>query len=235
MSAVPNILSNRKNSNSTNSCNRAANAKTNNNSNNTLSVNVPPSNESRIRRMSHSWSFLKILNSNSNQAPSNNKLNHRPNRSNPAQHHLHHAHFPLNESVQVNFINSNHCASSGHLKSSMIGNHLHHNKFVWPNHHQHGTSDQCYQHHGGGSGCCGSTSGSTSGGGSGAPAHPIPSPGSYQQAKHKRAYVVDEVSRWIFPLSFIVLNIIYWAYYLDLMDSWPSFSVSGASSTAEAH
>ncbi|KAF7491066.1 Glycine receptor subunit alpha-2 [Sarcoptes scabiei] len=34
--------------------------------------------------------------------------------------------------------------------------------------------------------------------------------------KHKRAYTIDHISRWIFPLSFIVLNIVYWTYFLDL-------------------
>lgn len=46
--------------------------------------------------------------------------------------------------------------------------------------------------------------------------------GSFQRM-HRRAYVVDNVSRWIFPLSFIVLNIFYWAYYLELIDGLKAF------------
>nr|XP_027204051.1 gamma-aminobutyric acid receptor subunit alpha-1-like isoform X1 [Dermatophagoides pteronyssinus] len=37
------------------------------------------------------------------------------------------------------------------------------------------------------------------------------------QTKHKRAYTVDYISRYIFPISFIVLNIIYWTYYLEVL------------------
>ena len=36
---------------------------------------------------------------------------------------------------------------------------------------------------------------------------------------HHRALFVDKVSRWIFPLSFIVLNLLYWTYYLELLHS----------------
>ncbi|KAH9510963.1 hypothetical protein DERF_009451 [Dermatophagoides farinae] len=36
------------------------------------------------------------------------------------------------------------------------------------------------------------------------------------QSKHRRAYTVDHISRWIFPLSFTILNIVYWAYYLNV-------------------
>lgn len=51
----------------------------------------------------------------------------------------------------------------------------------------------------------------------------INSPGAYQQQKHQRAYLVDKVSRIIFPLSFIVLNMVYWAYFLELV---PGFSAN---------
>lgn len=37
------------------------------------------------------------------------------------------------------------------------------------------------------------------------------------QSKHKRAYTVDYISRYIFPISFIVLNIFYWTYYLEVL------------------
>lgn len=43
------------------------------------------------------------------------------------------------------------------------------------------------------------------------------------QKKHHRAYVVDNVSRWIFPLSFVLLNIVYWAYYLEMAESIENF------------
>ena len=36
------------------------------------------------------------------------------------------------------------------------------------------------------------------------------------QSKHRRAYTVDHISRWIFPLSFTILNIVYWLYYLNV-------------------
>lgn len=42
----------------------------------------------------------------------------------------------------------------------------------------------------------------------------------YLQKKHHRAYVVDNVSRCIFPLSFVLLNTVYWTYYLELIDNF---------------
>nr|XP_046914120.1 uncharacterized protein LOC124494889 isoform X1 [Dermatophagoides farinae] len=39
------------------------------------------------------------------------------------------------------------------------------------------------------------------------------------QSKHKRAYTVDYISRFIFPISFIVLNIFYWTYYLEVWET----------------
>lgn len=37
--------------------------------------------------------------------------------------------------------------------------------------------------------------------------------------KHQRAYTVDHISRWTFPLSFVMLNLVYWTYYLEMLDS----------------
>lgn len=74
------------------------------------------------------------------------------------------------------------------------------------------------------SGCCGSASTNGFSGPSASATggfHGHHTASSYQQKKHMRAYVVDEISRWIFPLSFIALNIVYWAYYLNLIDSLP--------------
>lgn len=33
--------------------------------------------------------------------------------------------------------------------------------------------------------------------------------------KKDRAILIDKFSRWIFPLSFIVLNVCYWTYFLN--------------------
>ncbi|KIH44361.1 hypothetical protein ANCDUO_25614, partial [Ancylostoma duodenale] len=37
---------------------------------------------------------------------------------------------------------------------------------------------------------------------------------SKKDAARGRAKMIDQMSRWVFPLSFIAFNAIYWSYYL---------------------
>ena len=39
-------------------------------------------------------------------------------------------------------------------------------------------------------------------------------------SKRNKAILVDKISRWTFPLSFIILNIIYWTFYLSDWADW---------------
>ncbi|RCN46957.1 hypothetical protein ANCCAN_06997 [Ancylostoma caninum] len=37
---------------------------------------------------------------------------------------------------------------------------------------------------------------------------------SKKDAARSRAKIIDQMSRWVFPLSFLAFNAIYWSYYL---------------------
>lgn len=183
-----------------------------------------PEKNARTRRLSQSFSLLKMINQPKEKlvgTPCESiKKCQNLNTSSPP----HHAPFCPQSQCESATAHFRECAKHGRP----LGRLLHYTNSS--------ASDPCYQNQAQAppapialqsSGCCGSGStngfagltGSATGG-----FHGHHTASAYQQKKHMRAYVVDEVSRWIFPLSFIALNIVYWAYYLNLMDSLPEFS-----------
>lgn len=166
--------------------------------------------EFHIRRLPKSTSFLKPKN---NHKSTSHQLNETHTPSSCFGSIPLHSHY-----CQVNCVNSSNQSTLPHSRFS----HQFNNSFspeTWP-HSLPMESTGCNTADGTGRLGFGSSAGGPSGG------NREPNKkrtGSYQQKKHRRAYVVDEFARWIFPLSFVGLNIGYWTYYLNLIDSLPEF------------